>query len=273
MPIFNRAEPDASSFFLTVPDQQRGIHCRFGMAGIIAESHFDAGRNFIAMLRGRKRYILSPPGQCDKLDVMKDGPSARHSASDWTSLEGMRKIGAARALEVVLEEGDVLYVPAFWFHFIVSLTTNVQCNTRSGTPPHGLDDISACGMHPRATEEFGAFTDIVPPVHHAIAAAKRGLDVQTASELPARMLVEISDVIAANSSDGIFRSLVGSKEETPLFTAHNGEAGTFRPGASNLTPALNTRLGFAIVCFGAFLVFFAIRLRGRSTPSRRVIGR
>jgi hypothetical protein len=35
------------------------------MASIIAESHFDGGRNFVAMVQGRKRYILNPPSECE----------------------------------------------------------------------------------------------------------------------------------------------------------------------------------------------------------------
>ncbi len=44
----------------------------------------------------------------------------------------MGRLGAALGLEVVIEAGDALYVPALWFHYITSLTTNIQCNTRSG---------------------------------------------------------------------------------------------------------------------------------------------
>lgn len=68
-----------SPFFILDPAQQRGVHCRFGMPGIIAEAHYDGGRNFITMARGRKRYILSPPSECPNLHLLKDGPSARHS--------------------------------------------------------------------------------------------------------------------------------------------------------------------------------------------------
>ena len=30
----------------------KGVDCRFGTRGVIAESHYDGGRNFIAMLKG-----------------------------------------------------------------------------------------------------------------------------------------------------------------------------------------------------------------------------
>ena len=32
----------------------------------------------------------------------------------------------ACVVQVVIEEGDVLYLPAHWFHYIVSLSTNIQ---------------------------------------------------------------------------------------------------------------------------------------------------
>ena len=38
-------------------------------AGVIAEAHYDGGRNFIAMLGGAKRYLLLPPSDCQKLYV------------------------------------------------------------------------------------------------------------------------------------------------------------------------------------------------------------
>ena len=40
------------------PNAISGINCRFGMKGVAAAAHYDGGRNFVAMLRGRKRYAL-----------------------------------------------------------------------------------------------------------------------------------------------------------------------------------------------------------------------
>jgi hypothetical protein len=41
------------SFFVVDPKQQRGIHCRFGMPGIIAEDHYDSGASWLQWLHGR----------------------------------------------------------------------------------------------------------------------------------------------------------------------------------------------------------------------------
>jgi site-specific recombinase len=40
----------------------------------------------VAMLRGAKRYILTPPSQCKHLSILKERahPSYRHSTADWS---------------------------------------------------------------------------------------------------------------------------------------------------------------------------------------------
>jgi hypothetical protein len=124
------------SLYMVEPSEQKGIHCRFGMSGVIAENHFDASRNAITVLSGSRRYILTHPNQCDKLALYPKGhPSARHSAVDWTNpdLTTYPQFANAMSNEVVLTAGQVLYLPTDWFHFIVSLELNFQCNTRSGT--------------------------------------------------------------------------------------------------------------------------------------------
>ena len=40
----------------------------------------------------------------------------------------------------------MLYVPTSWFHYIVSLNLNYQCNTRSGASSNYKKDIKACGF-------------------------------------------------------------------------------------------------------------------------------
>lgn len=119
------------------------------MKGVIAENHFDGSRNAVAVLRGSRRYILSHPNQCDRLALYPKGhPSARHSAVDWSDvkLDDYPRFADARVNEVVLTPGQVLYLPTEWFHYIVSLDLNYQCNTRSGVTGHYQDYIRKCGF-------------------------------------------------------------------------------------------------------------------------------
>ena len=71
------------------------------MRGVTAAAHYDGQRNFVAMLRGRKRYLLMPPEECPKLELLPMGhPSSRHSPFDWsdTSPGEERGMGSIWAL-------------------------------------------------------------------------------------------------------------------------------------------------------------------------------
>jgi len=119
------------------------------MKGVIAENHFDGSRNSIVVLGGERRYILSHPKECTNLALLPKGhPSARHSAVDWSNpdLHQYPQFSQAKSNEIVLQAGDVLYLPTNWFHYIVSLGLNFQCNTRSGISSHYMQPIEECGF-------------------------------------------------------------------------------------------------------------------------------
>jgi hypothetical protein len=137
------------SFFVVKPSDQRGIHCRFGMRSIIAESHYDGSRNFVVGLGGMRRWILSHPRNCQAMYLLPKGhPSGRHSDVDWSkpNLEAYPNFKNVRANEMILRAGDVLYVPTSWFHYIVSLNVNYQCNSRSGRTLEYSSDLQKCGF-------------------------------------------------------------------------------------------------------------------------------
>ncbi len=144
--LFFQPRPD--QLYLDEYQKQQGIHCRFGMKGVIAENHYDVGRNAIALLGGERRYILAHPNQCPYLALYPNNhPSARHSAVDWSEpdLNRFPEFTQARANEVVMQAGDVMYLPTNWFHYIISLQVNYQCNTRSGVSYQYDQDLKQCG--------------------------------------------------------------------------------------------------------------------------------
>ena len=166
-------DPDPTLFIPFPSNEWKGINCRFGMKGIVQTAHYDGHRNMIAMVKGRKRYIVLPPLSCSNLELFPRGhPSARHASFDWADhrerqaehrrllLPNNRNNNnnnaknnnepssfcGTPAVDLVLEEGDVLYLPSFWFHYIVSLDKSVQCNSRSGKGTAGQDIIQQCGF-------------------------------------------------------------------------------------------------------------------------------
>lgn len=120
------------SFFMVEPSHERGINCRFGMTGVLAEAHYDSSRNFVVLLGGSRRYILAHPNQCKHLALYPlDHPSGRHASVDWTNLNEVRQheiFSKAHVNEVVMQAGDALYLPTHWFHFIQSLDVNYQAS-------------------------------------------------------------------------------------------------------------------------------------------------
>jgi hypothetical protein len=61
-----------------------------------------------------RRYILASLDMCDRLALYPKGhPSARHSAVDWSKpdLDSFPEFSQARANEVVLQPGELLYLP------------------------------------------------------------------------------------------------------------------------------------------------------------------
>ena len=127
---------------------------RLGMRGVIQAAHYDGKRNWIAMIKGSKRYVILPPRACKDLDLLQRGhPSERHASFDWADRREREKrrdspFCATPAVDVVIKESELLYLPSYWFHYIVSLGRSVQCNSRAGLHADlpGLPHIRACGF-------------------------------------------------------------------------------------------------------------------------------
>ena len=131
-------------FFMAVEDTNSDCFHRFAV---------------VAMIRGAKRYILSPPNQCSKLGIFtqKQSPIYRHSLLNFGHIQYLHQDGnnsgaagmspeerawleraaTAQSVETVLKQGEVLYIPSHWFHYIISLQKSAQCNVRSGIDKEG----------------------------------------------------------------------------------------------------------------------------------------
>jgi ribosomal protein L16 Arg81 hydroxylase len=116
-------------------------HCvvrnlRISRGTITVGLHFDAAENFNIQIKGRKRLTLYPPGigayyPCPMFSqtahisrVFRAGPE----------LDAARfpRFDASRGVDVVLEEGEILYLPAYWWHQVTSLgAVNIDLNTWS----------------------------------------------------------------------------------------------------------------------------------------------
>ncbi|CAM9435727.1 unnamed protein product, partial [Choristocarpus tenellus] len=146
-------QPDKRNFtkgniFLKKPEGD-GIHCRFGMPGVIAEPHYDGSRNMVALVSGARRWIMAHPNQCSSMYLLPpEHPSGRHSEVDWgePDLHKFPNFPDILVSEILLRAGEVLYVPTYWFHYIINIGVNAQCNSRSGVSTEYKPFIDACGF-------------------------------------------------------------------------------------------------------------------------------
>eukprot|EP01041_Mallomonas_annulata_P005106 gene5106-10219_t len=140
--------PNKGNFFVTNPNYNDGIECRFGMRGIVAEAHADSSRNMVANIRGKRRVILAPPKSCNFLGIVSNtnDPFYRQSSIDWTNMKAIHKNNFHKvdAIETILHPGEILFIPSFWFHYIVSLETTIQCNAHSPYSNIGKAEIEKC---------------------------------------------------------------------------------------------------------------------------------
>jgi Cupin-like domain len=90
------------------------------------------------------------PDQCSHMSLYDSShPSACHSSFDWSTGDASTFPDDfrtnAKGNEVVLQAGDALYLPTYWFHYKISLELNFQCNTRSGyDDDHNMKFIETC---------------------------------------------------------------------------------------------------------------------------------
>lgn len=106
-----------------LPTDQRGPSLWVGSAGSSTQAHYDVADNVIVQLHGSKRLRCYPPHAATCLHVFPDAhPRARKSQVNFDAPDhGRFPLFAALpppALDVTLQPGDALSVPAFWFHHV-----------------------------------------------------------------------------------------------------------------------------------------------------------
>ena len=114
---------------------------------------------FDAQVHGRKRFRLWGPDAHAALQVFPDAhPRARKAQVLIDSTMGL----PAAELDVILEPGEALFIPAFWFHHVEALSPSVSVNVFSENsmklaaqdilmrpPPDALMRVAADASRPR----------------------------------------------------------------------------------------------------------------------------
>ncbi len=95
-----------------------------GTGGNISPLHYDAAKNFLCQVRGRKRILLFDPKQTSFLYPFAMNSQMPHVSQlniDKPNIEKFPKFPKAKYIECILEPGEMLFIPTFWWHQVYSL--------------------------------------------------------------------------------------------------------------------------------------------------------
>lgn len=105
-----------------------------GPADVVSPLHYDFFDGFLVQIQGRKRAVLFHPRESWRLylpstfsvsphvsEVLIDGPG-------FPDYERFPKLREVEGIEVVLEPGEILYVPAGWMHQVWGLDETISVN-------------------------------------------------------------------------------------------------------------------------------------------------
>lgn len=82
--------------------------------------------NLLIQVSGRKRVVLFSPKDATKLYL--NGDKSEVLDIDNPDLSKYPKFAEATPFECYMEPGDVLFIPAMWFHNVISLQFGVAVN-------------------------------------------------------------------------------------------------------------------------------------------------
>jgi len=145
----------------------KGVHTYFGCGLNTTSLHCDPSENLLTVMMGTKTFDLFPPSDADCLYLMRppaflNSPVPPLTHPDKMSRDLERRYPLYRHTQptrVDLKAGDILYLPAFWWHGVTgglkrNMILNYWCEfhpdkaAAPGTSSEGamavLDDISRC---------------------------------------------------------------------------------------------------------------------------------
>ncbi len=121
-----------------------------GPAGTVTPLHCDYDDNIFAQLWGTKRIILSPPHHDEFLypreaNAILFGSPFNPEAPDFEQFPLARQ---ATLIDCIVAPGELLYVPAGWYHHVRALTFSLSSNRWARAMPLALNDEHAIGHQP-----------------------------------------------------------------------------------------------------------------------------
>jgi hypothetical protein len=127
----------ADDFSFPAPDPQAAYEPVFfwiGSGGCVSRLHFDLAHNFAAQIVGSRRFRLYPPSESHRLYASITSKFSPVSTLGDTPRESFPLFDPDGFLEVYLGPGDLLFLPGFWWHQVMTDEPGIMITRFWNTP-------------------------------------------------------------------------------------------------------------------------------------------
>ncbi|QCD88430.1 dTMP kinase [Vigna unguiculata] len=130
-PLFDQINELRKDIF--IPDycfagggELRSLNAWFGPAGTVTPLHHDPHHNILAQVVGKKYIRLYSSSLSEELSPHSGTMLSNSSQVDLDDLDERKfpKVQELEFVDCILEEGEMLYIPPKWWHYVRSLTTS-----------------------------------------------------------------------------------------------------------------------------------------------------
>ncbi|CAI9290157.1 unnamed protein product [Lactuca saligna] len=108
--------------------EMKSVNAWFGPAGTVTPLHHDPHHNILAQVVGKKYVRLYPASFSEELYPHTESMHKNSSQVDLDNIDVSEfpKIQDLEFVDCILEEGEMLYIPPKWWHYVRSLTTSLS---------------------------------------------------------------------------------------------------------------------------------------------------
>lgn len=112
-------------------------YLRLGPSAYSYPAHCDGLENLFVQLSGAKRFVLFDPSEVGRMYPHPEDPSrSLVDDVDRPDLTRFPRFAEARSCEATLHPGDLLYLPALWFHEVRALGWSASVSRYYKRPAH-----------------------------------------------------------------------------------------------------------------------------------------
>lgn len=130
--IYSSEDLDLLTFKSSYDRSLGQVNFWFGKENVTAYTHYDTSYNLHAIAYGRKKFIVFPPEVYHDLQLYPClHQFYRQTQTNILDSNYSKTLTELKGLEVILSPGEVLYIPPYWFHCVVTLETTVSLNVWS----------------------------------------------------------------------------------------------------------------------------------------------